>query len=150
MLRPSPDVEELARVLKQLRVHAGNPPLKRLTSAQYSISTISRALSGQRCPTWGVTSSIAVACGVGEGSRQYLELIRLWERARTNDEPRSSKLVPVVADDAAACPRCGALVADEQVHASWHEGVDALVIHGRKPRRRYRSRKGDDQPETTV
>jgi hypothetical protein len=81
-----PAITELAAALRVLRHRAGTPSYREMSErAHYSVSVLSRAVSGERLPTWNVVRAYVLAC---DGDPE--EWLPRWEvaYAATHDTDR--------------------------------------------------------------
>ena len=104
--------EQLSAALSQMQRACGRSLRELAKDAGVSPSYVSRLLAGERVPSWGVTRSLAAACGADPA-----ELRPLWEAARTGTRPQHPK--PRAAQDLAA--------------AALHDAVCDLYLAAARP-----------------
>ena len=123
-------VEQFASELLRVRRQDGAPSYRTLRmrmQKDYSISTISRVLSGKSFPRWDFTEKFLRACHVGEQDiegRWRISWIALAETvspiggmsAGDEDDEVPERVTPAGTE----CAQCGAWVINQLLHQAWH------------------------------
>jgi hypothetical protein len=122
-------VRRFARELRVVRRHAGDPPFRALARRMsFSVSTLTRALSGEKFPKWPVVEALLEACRADAATRASMK--RSWCAVAEMRTPIGDELDLHLDPDPATgsvteaagheCDTCGALVIDEEQHERWH------------------------------
>src|SRR5215469_6428916 len=102
-------IEQFAKALRWVRRQDGDPSYRDLhRQMQYSIATISRALSGKSLPRWDVTEQFLRACHT-----RWLEITELISPIGDFPYQAESGAIPEPAPTAPAgteCTECGTLI----------------------------------------
>ena len=109
--------------LRRARREAGDPPYRELARRTgYSISSISRTLSGATFPRWAFTGLLLKSFGVSQEQIQG-PWRRRWLEAAEAVSPLGVDPVGPGKDEVPAgqeCGECGALVLNPLRHQAWH------------------------------
>jgi hypothetical protein len=119
-------IAEFALDLKVIRRQAGDISYRRLASKMnYAVSTVDRALKGEKLPTWPVTEAFLRACGCRP------EDLMAWRTRWTkitdlidplpNFSAHDQRLTPPTQQlPGTECNRCGVWVTNMDLHHEWH------------------------------
>lgn len=118
-------IAEFARTVRVVRRRAGDPPFRTLArTTSYSVSTITRALGGQKLPKWPVVDELLDAFRADDSARAAVK--KSWCAAAERLAPIGVE--PDIPEPGTTggptsgheCSTGGAWVLDEQRHRLWH------------------------------
>jgi transcriptional regulator with XRE-family HTH domain len=123
-------IEQFAQGMRWSRRQDGDPPYREISRQMgYSISSISRVLSGKSFPRWHFTEQFLRACHVpeehisGRWHTRWLEIAELIDplgdfpyQADAEADPGPALAAPAGPE----CTECGALMINPLRHQAWH------------------------------
>jgi transcriptional regulator with XRE-family HTH domain len=124
------EITKFANTLRRVRRQDGDPSYRQLHRRMgYSISSISRVLTGQSFPRWEFTEAFLRACHVAEPQiniqwrNRWIEIAELvaplGDDVPHGDEAGSDMPTPA-AQEGMECDECGAWVINPLRHRAWH------------------------------